>query len=159
VTRDEWIAGYWRRVVKAGARSCWLWAGALKDGYGQLKREDGQTNVYAHRVAVELRLGKPVPDHLVVMHTCDNPRCVNPHHLRVATQRDNVLDMHRKGRAPEAVLRGNDHGSTKIADADVAKIRELWSRRHVTKVTQTSLARRYGVSQAQISRIVNGKRR
>lgn len=159
MTRSEWVAGFWRRVFKTHPTKCWLWTGTLKDGYGQLKQEDGQTNIYAHRAAVEIVSGKKVPSHLVVMHTCDTPRCVNPRHLRVATQRANVRDMHRKGRAPDNRLTGDAHGSTKISDADVADIRRLWDNRRTTKVTQTALARRYGVTQAQISRIVNKKRR
>lgn len=158
MTHDEWIAGFWARVFKAGAKSCWLWKGTIKDGYGQLKRPDG-TNVYAHRASVEIRNGRRVPDHLVVMHTCDNPRCVNPHHLRVATQRENVLDMHRKGRAPTQVLKGDRHGSSKVSDAEVKAMRAAWAERHVTKVTQVALAEQYGITQAQVSRIVNGKRR
>jgi len=159
MTRDEWVKGFWRRVLKLGAKSCWPWLGTLKDGYGQLKREDGQTNIYAHRASMEIAYGVPVPTHLVVMHHCDNPRCVNPHHLEVATQRKNVLDMHAKGRAPDVVLRGDAHGSTKVTDASVRAIRKAWAERHVTGVTQTLLAKRFGVSQAQISRIVNNKRR
>lgn len=159
MTREEWIAGFWARVIKLGAKTCWPWQGTLKDGYGQLKQQDGQTNIYAHRASMEITHGVPVPGHLVVMHRCDNPRCVNPHHLRIATQRANVIDMHRKGRAPKTSKRGDAHASTKVSDADVAKIRALWAARHRTMVTQTALAERFGVTQAQISRIVNGKRR
>lgn len=159
MTRDKWIAGFWRRVLRGGAKACWPWLGTLKDGYGQLKREDGQTNIYAHRASLEIKFNRRIPEHLVVMHTCDNPRCVNPHHLRVATQRDNVLDMHRKGRGHNVVLRGDQHGSTKIKDADVEALRAAWDQRHKTGVTQTQLAERYGVTQAQVSRIVNKKRR
>jgi hypothetical protein len=159
MTRAEWEAGFWRRVIKLGAKACWPWTGTLKDGYGQLKREDGQTNIYAHRASVEITRRIIVPSTLVVMHTCDNPRCVNPQHLRVATQRENVLDMHRKGRAASNVIRGDRHGSTKISDHDVTAMKQLWSRRHQTAVTQQQLAQRYGITQAQVSRILNGKRR
>lgn len=160
MTRKDWIEGYYARVVKLGARQCWLWTGHLKDGYGQLKRQDGQTNVYAHRVAMELKYGRRIPSELVVMHTCDNPRCCNPQHLRVATQKDNMADMHAKGRANTVSLTGDDHGSTKISDANVEVIRSLWARRRELRdITQTKLAKRFGVSQAQISRIVNEKRR
>lgn len=158
MTRDQWVRGFWARVLKMGAKACWPWLGTLKDGYGQLKRVDG-SNVYAHRAAVEIRDGKPIPDGCVVMHTCDNPRCVNPQHLRVGTQRDNVRDMHDKGRAPETNLRGDRHGSTRVSDTDVATIRALWKARAANNVTQEKLAKRYGVSQAQISRIVNGRQR
>ena len=159
MTRDEWVTGFWRRVIRLGAKSCWPWTGTLKDGYGQLKKQDGQTNMYAHRASVEITRRLVVPSTLVVMHTCDNPRCVNPMHLRVATQRDNVLDMHRKGRAASVTMRGDRHKSTKISDHDVAALKHAWSKRGQTAVPQEHLAQRYGITQAQVSRIVNGKRR
>lgn len=56
--------------------------------------------ILAHRFAWEQANGRPVPRGKVVMHTCDNPRCANPAHLRVGTQRENVHDAMRKGRRP-----------------------------------------------------------
>lgn len=53
---------------------------------------------YAHRWSFEYHVG-PIPAGMWVMHSCDNPPCVNPAHLSVGTPRDNALDMHRKGRA------------------------------------------------------------
>lgn len=159
MTRAEWIAGFWRRVLRLGSRVCWPWQGTLTDGYGQLKREDGQTNVYAHRASVEIHTGRRVPDHKVVMHTCDNPRCVNPAHLRVATQLDNVHDMLAKGRQGTRVLRGDQHGSSKVSDAEVSEIRRLWAQRATQPITQAQLAARYGITQTQVSRIVNKQRR
>lgn len=158
MTRDEWVKGFWRRVLRLGARQCWLWRGTLTDGYGQLKRPDG-TNIYAHRASVEIATGRPVPKNRVVMHTCDNPRCVNPAHLRVATQKANVQDMHRKGRAVNNYQRGNDHHSSKISEQQVADMRRQWDSRRTERVTQQQLADQYGITQAQVSRIVNRKRR
>lgn len=160
MTRDQWIKGFWKRVLKLGARQCWEWQGHRVDGtYGQLKREDNKTNVYAHRASVEIHRGFPVPGSLKVLHTCDNPPCVNPAHLRVGTQRDNVLDMYSKGRGSKTSLSGDDHGSTKVSDSNVRRIRMLWRSRRVTRITQMQLASRFGVTQAQISRIVSNKRR
>lgn len=160
MTRDEWIVGFWRRVVKLGSRQCWLWAGHRdEEGYGQLKREDNQTSMAAHRAAIEILRGIRVPAHLVVMHTCDNPPCVNPYHLRVGTQLQNMQDMRAKGRARTVVFFGDEHAGTKICDADVPKIRQRYAERHLTHTTQQQLAAEYGVSQAQISRILNRKRR
>lgn len=147
--------------MRLGARQCWPWTGTLTDGYGQLKREDGQTNIYAHRASVEIHTGRPVPSDRVVMHTCDNPRCVNPAHLRVATQLANVRDMHRKGRANPTSPKGDAHGSSKLLESQVLEIRARWANRHAAgeRLTQRDLADAYGVSQSQISRILNGKRR
>lgn len=84
---------------------CWPWTAAKDyDGRGVFKvntslssRASGGTQP-APRVAYELYVG-PVPYGLVVMHTCDNPNCVNPAHLRIGTQTENMRDMINKGRA------------------------------------------------------------
>ena len=158
MNREEWVAGFWRRVLRLGARQCWLWTGTRVDGYGQLKRQDGQTNVAAHRASYEINRGH-IPRGKVLMHSCDNPPCVNPNHLRVGTQRDNIMDMHKKGRASTKVLRGDQHGSSKITEAQVAEIRRRYAARAVAFCTQDSLAREYGITQAQVSRILSRKRR
>ena len=74
---------------------CWLWAGRMSgNGYGQASGRRGKP---AHRLSYESRHG-PIPPGMVIMHRCDTPLCVNPAHLRVGTQADNVRDMYIKGR-------------------------------------------------------------
>lgn len=75
---------------------CWLWAGARRHKYGELIVQGRK--VYAHRYAF-IHAVRPLGDREVVCHRCDMPLCVNPAHLFVGTQGDNVRDMHMKGRA------------------------------------------------------------
>lgn len=76
---------------------CWEWQGAVtREGYGRLK----VNNVawMAHRYSLMLHLGRPLVDGCVVMHSCDNPSCINPEHLAEGTQKDNMEDCRAKGR-------------------------------------------------------------
>lgn len=76
---------------------CWLWTGTVdKDGYGIL-REGRRYRVRAHRFAWQLERG-PVAGDALVLHRCDTPPCVNPSHLFIGTQADNVRDARGKGR-------------------------------------------------------------
>ena len=78
---------------------CWLWVGGkgLK-GYGRIQEGgQGSKHLLSHRVSYEMHKGD-IPSGLVVMHICDNPSCVNPEHLRVGTQSENILDAIKKGR-------------------------------------------------------------
>lgn len=101
---------------------CWLWQGNFyNNGYGRISYQNRQRLV--HRLMYALEVGQ-IPSGKVVMHQCDNKACVNPKHLALGSQADNLLDMHRKGRW-YADRRGSHNGRSKITEDQVREIRDL----------------------------------
>lgn len=88
---------FWSHVDKSQGE-CWIWTGTRRRGYGQI-RDSGRNGrmVQAHRVSLRIH-GIDDSTASVVMHTCDNPPCVNPSHLRLAGVQENSSDMASKGR-------------------------------------------------------------
>lgn len=120
-----------RRLPAEFTDECWVWPGKVNgNGYAVIRRgpkADGHVKVT--RIVYELFHG-PVPDGCYqVLHSCDNPPCVNPQHLRAGTDADNVRDKMLKGRAtmvltPDEVraIRSDPRGSTTVArDYGVSK--------------------------------------
>jgi HNH endonuclease len=90
---------FWAKVQIRNS-GCWEWtAETVKGGYGRYVHS-GRKHL-AHRVAHELLIGA-IPDGLLVLHSCDNPPCCNPAHLRVGTAEDNMRDRSERGRNPQA---------------------------------------------------------
>lgn len=88
---------FWTHVNKsAGPDGCWNWTAATSAGRGRVYVA-GRT-VYAYRHAWFLTHGEEIPTGAAACHTCDNPICVNPSHIFLGAQRDNMLDAARKGR-------------------------------------------------------------
>ena len=89
---------FWKKVEKTD--SCWLYRGFIKwDGYGWVSRyvEGKPRQLTAHRYAWILTHGEP-PEGAHILHTCDNPPCCNPSHLRLGTHQENMADRVAKGR-------------------------------------------------------------
>lgn len=125
---------------------CWLWIASLdKFGYGHfgIKRK----NTLTHRISYAIAYGE-FPDHLNVLHSCDNPRCVNPKHLFLGTQKDNSDDMREKGRAVN--VKGEANGRAKLTRDQVNTIRE----RFANGESKKHLAREYKVSPKNIRSII-----
>lgn len=138
---------------------CWLWTGATKPtGYGNFG-VSGRT-VTAHRFAYEQFVGV-IGDGLCVLHHCDNPSCVNPEHLFLGTQGDNMRDMTRKGRNtsqthPERQHHGEHHHWTKLTTAQAHEIRRRYA---AGGVSQPQLGKEFNVRHSTIGAIVRGENR
>lgn len=133
---------------------CWVWSGTRNHkGYGRYNftTDKGVRTGSAHRLALELRLGRPIRPGLHTLHECDNPPCCNGEHLREGTVSDNQQDAYAKGRHVPA--RGELNGHAKLTREDIAEILAALGRGEYQRV----IAKRFGINQAQISRIKNGK--
>jgi hypothetical protein len=150
-------ARFWSKIRKGTPDECWEWqAKAQTDGYGVIAigGRNGK-HVLAHRYSYELANG-PIPDNkeayhgFVVMHLCDNRKCVNPAHLQLGTQAENCRDAADKGRMIVPKLRGEQHhNSVKL------------SREQALEISQSPepgpvLAKHYGVSKHTVNRIKAG---
>lgn len=127
---------------------CWLWLAARnKNGYGTILTTT--RSALASRASWTLHRG-PIPDGLLVLHKCDVRCCVNPDHLFLGTQAENLADMDRKGRRKNGPLHGDQHHQAKLTTGDVLKIREAGG-------SPTIVARSYGVSRTAICDILAGR--
>ena len=136
-----------RYVAKGEPDACWEWQSTIKkNGYGAFWWRGKSDR--AHRVAYQLAWGE-IPQGLVVRHTCDNRRCVNPKHLLLGTHMDNVMDAVERNRT----CRKERNGRAKLTQADVDSIRTL----RAQGATQASLAERFGVSKSAIQWVLNGR--
>ncbi len=88
----------YRRCLHVEETDCWEFQGALNNiGYGMIRDTEHGGMRTTHRVSYEVHKGK-IPDHLCVLHTCDNRKCCNPEHLWLGTHKENIHDMIDKDR-------------------------------------------------------------
>lgn len=146
--RGDPVARFWSYVKKT--ETCWLWVGAKGPrGYGLFRLQGPGAMSKTHRLSWEWSNG-PIPAGLGVLHKCDTPACVNPAHLFLGTQKDNMADCARKRRMPLGERR---HGA-KLTVASVIRIRELV----MSGRSMAGLAREYSVAISTIQSIVHRRK-
>jgi hypothetical protein len=124
---------------------CWNFTGRLNHkGYGEIW--DGKKRALAHRLAYLLCVDD-IPTGMLVLHNCDNPSCVNPKHLFLGTNQDNMNDMVRKGRSVSRT--GLDNPRAILIEREIAEVRQMLS----NGFRQKEIADKFGVSVQTISRI------
>lgn len=174
--RKTAVDRFWAKVEKRATDQCWPWKGYLdRYGYGPFKSPIRET---AHRFSYRLHKGE-IPESLIVRHSCDNPRCVNPAHLLIGTFADNSRDMVERNRSakgdrhaarlyPERVIRGDrhpmhlnpllavhgsKHPSAKLTERDIPFIRHWLKLGHCLE----HIAQVFGVYDTTILKIRKGK--
>lgn len=136
---------FWQRVAVSASDQCWPWQRTVtKAGYGVFGHN--RKLIYAHRYALFLHTHE-MPSHLSAIHSCDNPPCCNPHHLRWGTHAENMRDIVLKRRGNH----GERNGRAKLLPHQILAIRNDARRLR-------EIATEYGVSETQIWRIRHGMR-
>lgn len=159
---------------------CWIWNAAKnRAGYGVYcvytpeakEKKDRKRMMPAHRFSWSYINGE-IPKGMFACHKCDNPSCVNPEHIFIGTQKENMADMRAKGRSakgekhwhrkhPEMILRGEQIGNSKLTAEQVKRIREEYKPgkpNNTSEYSLTGLAKKYGVTFQTISKIINNQR-
>lgn len=152
--RADELVRFMEKVSPEPTSGCWLWTGStMPNGYGGVFL-DGK-NIGAHRASF-IHFKGPIPDGLIVCHSCDVRGCVNPSHLWLGTHKQNAEDRDQKGR----YRIGGRHDITKdIADAIKAEYRgpsRYQGRGKRSQNSTAAIAERHGVSRCTVSYIVRG---
>lgn len=143
---DPFPDRFWSKVKKTSDTDCWMWIGTKgAGGYGVIGHKGRLER--AHRAAWKLTFG-PIPENLHVLHKCDNPLCVAPHHLFLGDHTTNMRDKEAKGRANQPIGARN-----KASKLTVEMVREIKQ----SNESQQILAERYGVTDGAINHIKMGR--
>lgn len=144
---------FWASVDKEGPQHpklgrCWDWIKSANGGYGLILV--GSRRIKSHRYSYELHFGDT--NGLQVLHKCDRPICVNPEHLFLGSQLENIADMVSKGRQSGAC--GESNFKAKLSERQVLEIRRTY-RKGSKLFGYRGLAARFGVCQNTIQMIIS----
>lgn len=148
-TKSEFIDMFLNQIEYDTNGGCWLWSRCVDpDGYGMVSYDfgDGKKAHKTHRVSYQIHFGK-VPEGFVVRHKCDVPACVNPSHLVIGTQFDNIQDRVLRGRNGD--IKGIRHPNSTLTEKDVLWIRSL------RNPDIQKIAKQYDVSYQAIQKVID----
>lgn len=148
MTKERFMTGMGDLYEVEPNTGCWLWTRGVRDDYGNVWIDS--LNQQAHRVMWEITYGL-IPEGMNVLHRCDTPPCINPAHLWLGTQSDNINDMVKKGRGH--VWRGAANGNAVLTENDVVNIRHLLSE----GTPYNTVARQFGVGRSTVVAIDIGR--
>ncbi len=149
--REKWRRYIWERIAINPDTMCWEWLKARTgSGYGALWSAGKM--LLAHRTAFEAFGGKITTKKRFVLHSCDNPGCANPGHLRAGTPKQNMED--RKSRYRCNMPAGEQHSRAKLTDDEVVEILRLCG---AGELTQFEIASIFNVSNCTVSMIARNK--
>ena len=144
------ITRFWKYVKKGSPNECWEWIGsrATHGGYGQIN-EKGSL-IKAHRLSLEIKLGRKIKAGMLACHSCGNAPCCNPSHIYEGTHKQNHDDCVRHGRSFILHTKcGEKSPSAKLTTAQVKQCRS-------SKKGHTYFAKKFGVTKQAIFRIRKG---
>jgi len=144
---------FWTKVDKTHANGCWVWtANRNNKGYGLFRPGGLAPKQLAHRLSYTESHG-PIPKGGLVLHSCDNPSCVNPNHLRVGSHKDNVADMDKRGRRVSNTGKGEAHCHARMTDVSVTTLRQ----RYIAGDSLDDLARDFGCPRSSLADYTGGR--
>jgi hypothetical protein len=135
--------------VKKHPNGCWVWSGATAAGYGKIGRKRPMSPISVHRMSYMIHFGK-IKDGLFVLHKCDNKLCVNPDHLFLGTQKDNIRDMRNKNRG----TKGENHPNSILTMKICRNIRKEYA---TGKTSLSILGRKYNICFQHVHDIVKNR--
>lgn len=147
------IARFWSKVDRKVPNECWPWTGSFKEnGYPQLGvgslTNGTRTMRMAHRLSWLIHFGE-VPKRKYILHHCDNPKCVNPNHLYLGGNSENMRDAAQRNR----IAHGVRHAYAKLNPTKVRRIRKLFkSGKNCNQIAST-----IGVAYATIQQVIEGQ--
>jgi len=176
---NKTLKRFWAKVNIGEDSKCWEWLGAKSSwGYGSFGFK--KKHFIASRLSWMIANGR-IPNGMIIMHSCDNPACVNPDHLHLGTHQDNTDDKVSKGRHgwvsgdshysrtsperlargdrngsrthPESIRRGSNHHASKLSASDVLEIRKMYS----FGITSCDIAQKFNLSASSAHRAATGR--